>query len=116
MPVAFVISQPEEEIVNAVSQGAPKPRMDGSLFKFRGEDVKEFIERVVQHTSQFDNKSEEFRAGVRLVERLGGWIGEHTAESWRSERQETPAEEPQETPVDVYTFEDVPVKTRKRRG
>lgn len=112
MPVAFVISQPEEDIVNAISKGKPKPHMDGSLLKFRGEDVREFIDDVVEYTSQFDTKSEEFRAGVRLTERLGGWVGERTVGARDSTREDDPVEDPVDTPE----LDAVPIKTRRKRA
>lgn len=107
MPVAFVITRTEEDIVNAVSEGDPKPHMDGSLFKFRGEDVKEFIEKVGNFMVGLDVKSDDYRAGLRLIERLGAWIGVRTVERKEAIRDENP--------VDTPEVEEVPIRTRRRR-
>lgn len=110
MPVAFVITQTEEDIVNAVSEGDPKPHMNGNLFKFRGEDVKPFIDRVSDLMVGLEPRSEDYRAALRLIERLGAWIGIRTVEQ-RDESQDQI-----ELPLDDPEVDDVPTLKRRKRS
>jgi hypothetical protein len=83
MPVAFVISSPEEQVVHAVLEGSqePFPRLDGSLFRFRPADLPDFMKAVSAHAKSFQHGSEEYRASMRLVERLGTWLGRQIVEN-----------------------------------
>jgi hypothetical protein len=100
MPIAFVISRPEEEIVHAVMKGSqePFPAMVGGLFKFRNADLPSFINAVQAHAKGLETASEGYRAAIHLTERLGTWMGQQivAAKSDQPDLFEAPA--PNESP------------------
>lgn len=76
MPIAFVISNEEEEVVNELSAGKggdTYPHMDGSLFKFTRKGVKRYMAALAKYVAEAEPVKR--NAATRLLERLATWIG-----------------------------------------
>lgn len=74
MTVAFAISAVETEVVEA-NQYEGSPFMNGGLFTFTRAQLPEFLNKLAAWSADHPLASEEFRAAIRLQERLGTWIG-----------------------------------------
>lgn len=110
MAVAFVISTPEEAVVRRL-EGENTPRMDGSLFTFTRNQLPDFLDRMAEFCASVPLMSEEFRAAVRLQERLGTWIGKSVVAKDKTARKRKVAAVVEPEPEDHFAWLDAPVVT-----
>lgn len=79
MPIAFVISRDEAQVVSqVVPAGASSPSMNGCLFSFAPSELKPMIANLGAFISKATN-SDEANAAQRLSDRLATWYGKNVA-------------------------------------